>query len=261
MASITQSMVELFRFRTLLEYLVVLDLRLRYRGSVLGFLWTLLNPLLLMLVMWAVFSRFGKVSEKNYALFLLSGLSLWIFFQQSIDRSLGAIISNRGLLQKVRVPRLIFPIAMVGSNFLNLLFFIAAYLVAALLFGYGVPVTAFFVPAALLMLLLLAAGAVLFMSALAVFFRDLTHLTPVLMRALFYLTPVLYRPTILGEQAHRILALNPAYYPVVAARELLYDGTVPDAQFWAIGYAAALVVFIVGLVVFTRTQEQFVYYA
>ena len=117
------SLKELVQYRELIQYLVVTDLRVRYRGSILGFLWTLLNPLLLTLVLWLVFSKFGKVDEKNYALFLLSGLMVWIFFSQSVTMALNSIVKQRGLIQKIYVPKVVFPIAVVISNLTNFAFF------------------------------------------------------------------------------------------------------------------------------------------
>jgi ABC-type polysaccharide/polyol phosphate export permease len=245
----------------LLEYLVLLDLRVRYRGSVLGFLWTLLNPLLLMLVMWAVFSRVVRLDEDNYGLFLLSGLVAWQFFQQSIDQSLTTIVRNKGLFEKIYLPKIVFPISVVASNVLNLVFFLAAYFILALPTNHGVPWTAILVLPVVGMLFLMCAGLALLISALTVFFRDLTHLTGVLLRALFYLTPVFYRPEILGSAGHFALKLNPAYYPVLAMRDVLYAGRVPPLETWAAGYGIGIGLLVVGLLVFTSTEDRFVYYA
>ncbi len=252
---------ELVRYRALLGYFVILDLKVRYRGSVLGFLWTLLNPLLLMLVMWVVFSRFARIEEDSYALFLLSALMAWLFFSQSVGRSLTSIVQNRGLIQLIYLPKLVFPFSIVGSNLLNLLFFFVAYLILAAFSDHGVPWTVVFLPAVVLMLLILSAGAALLMCSLTVFFRDFTHLTPVLMRALFYLTPIFYRPDMLGPKGEVLLRLSPVFYPVVATREVLYYGRIPGAEMWGLGYGTALLLLAVGLLVFTKTERRFVYYA
>ena len=253
--------IELLRYRSLLRYFVLLDLKARYRGSFLGFLWTLLNPLLLMLVMWAVFSRFARIQESNYALFLLSGLMAWLFFSQSVERSLTTIISNRGLIQLIYLPKMVFPMSIVWSNLLNLLFFFISYLIIALFTSHGVPRTVLLLPLVLLMLFLLSSGAALLMCSLTVFFRDFTHLTPVLMRALFYLTPIFYRPDILGPKGMMLLRFNPVYYPVVLTREVLYYGRVPGAELWVIGFAAAVAIVIAAQAVFSLTEKRFVYYA
>jgi ABC-type polysaccharide/polyol phosphate export permease len=256
-----QPLKELLRYRALLGYFVVLDLKARYRGSFLGFLWTLLNPLLLMVVMWIVFSRFARVDEDSYALFLLSALMAWDFFSQSVGRSLTSIVQNRALIQLIYLPKLVFPFSIVGSNLLNLLFFFVAYLILASFSEHGVPWTAVLLPAVMLMMLILSAGAALLMCSLTVFFRDFTHLTPVLMRALFYLTPIFYRPDMLGPKGEFFLRLSPVFYPVVATRDVLYYGRVPAMDIWTAGYGTALLLLAVGLFVFTQTERRFVYYA
>jgi len=111
------------------------------------------------------------------------------------------------------------------------------------------------------MLYLLSAGAALLMCVLNTFFRDFAHLTSVFLRAMFYLTPILYPPEMLGPDIEPFLKLNPAYYPIVLGRSVLYYGEVGSMSLWAIGLASALAVFGAGLLIFTSTQERFLYYA
>ncbi|MFC1610890.1 ABC transporter permease [Myxococcota bacterium] len=252
---------ELYKYRNLVGYLIKLDLKLRYRGSVLGFLWTLLNPLLLMLVMAAVFSRFGRIEEKNYALFLLAGLMIWMFFQQSVEAGLAAILRQRSLLQKIYVPKVIFPVTVVSSNLVNLAFFLVAYLVIAAFSSVGLLPTIPLVLPVLVMVYLISLGGALVMSTLNVFFRDFTHLTGAILRAGFYVTPILYSPTMFGDEAHFFLRLNPMYYPVVAARDVIYYGVVPGPDVWAIGFATGFAILAVGLLVFVANQTKLIYYA
>lgn len=254
------SLKELVHYRTLVLHMVLLDLKVRYRGSVLGFFWTLLNPLLLMLVMWTVFQRFGRVNQKSYALFMLVALMTWNFFSQSIERSLSTFISNRTLLEKIYVPKLIFPFSIVTSNLVNLFFFLIAYLVIAG-FDIGLSITGLLIVPVLVMLFILSTGAALLMSVVNVFFRDFSHLTSVFLRALFYLTPIFYPPEMLGPRIAPWLQLNPAYYPVVLGRSVLYYGEVGSPHLWANGFLAATIVFFVGLIVFITTQDKLSYYS
>lgn len=256
-----KSLSELVRYRELIQYLVVTDLRVRYRGSFLGFFWTLLNPLLLTLVLWAVFSKFGRVDEKNYALFLLSGLMIWIFFSQSVTMALNSIVKQRGLIQKIYVPKIVFPISVVISNLSNFAFFILAYVSIAVFTDVGLsPVNMLILPV-MGMVFLLALGLAMLMATLNVFFRDFLHLTDVILRLMFYLTPILYRPELFGSTAQVFFELNPAYYPIVAARSVLYDQVAPTLQVWVLGYSAALLSCFIGLLVFSKAQNKFVYYA
>ena len=252
---------ELYRYRELTQYLVVLNLKTRYRGSVLGFLWTLLNPLLLMVVLWFVFSQVARIEEDNYGLFLLSGLIVWLFFQQSIDGGLGSIIKQHSLMQKIYVPKVVFPVAVVTSNLINLLFALVAYVIIAFFATGSVPVTIVFLVPAFLMLYLITLGGALLLATLNVFFRDFTHLTAAVLRALFYLTPVIYPPDLFGEKAAMLLKLNPVYYPVVTARDVLYYGQVPPLEVWLIGFAVSIAGLALGAAVFMKNQNKFVFYA
>jgi ABC-type polysaccharide/polyol phosphate export permease len=252
---------EVVKYRGLIHYLVVTDLRVRYRGSLLGFLWTLLNPLMLTLVLWLVFSKFGQVDEKNYALFLLSGLMVWIFFSQSVTAALTSIIKQRGLIQKIYVPKIVFPLSVVLSNLTNFIFFLIAYGMIALLTPIGLsPINLMVVPV-IGMVFLLSVGGALIMATLNVFFRDFSHLTEVILRLMFYLTPILYRPELFGAKAQFFFKLNPAYYPIVTARSVLYDQVMPPPEFWLIGYGVAILSCVLGLYIFVKSQDKFVYYA
>lgn len=259
---------ELFAYRHLVANLVSTEIKVRYRRSFLGVLWTLLNPVLLMLVMWVVFSRFGKAVERNYAMFLLSGLMTWIFFQQSVAQSLNSITKNSTLMQKIYVPKLVFPVSTVLSNLVNFFFFLVAY---HLIVGVGrlfgafesvhIEPTAPVVFGALLMVFILATGVGLLMGTLNVFFRDFQHLTQVMLRVLFYLTPVLYRPNLMGEKVAFVLRFNPVYYPVVIGRATIYDGTLGEPIDWLLGFGAALLVLLAGIMMFAATDKKLIYYA
>ena len=258
---IGKSLRELLDYRELVQYIVMTDLKVRYRGSVLGFLWTLLNPLLLTLVLWAVFSKFGRVDEENYALFLLSGLMIWIFLSQSMTMALNSIVKQRSLIQKIYVPKIVFPISVVLSNLTNFMFFLVAYGAIALVTTIGLSPTALLIVPVIAMAFLLAVGTALLMATLNVFFRDFLHLTEVILRLMFYLTPILYRPEIFGETTKIFFMLNPAYYPIVAARSVLYDHVVPPMEIWVGGFGLGLLSCVLGLLVFLKSQDKFVYYA
>ncbi len=258
---VLRSIAEIARYRRLLHFLVMAELKTRYRGSFFGLLWTVANPLLLTLVLWVVFSRFGGKQEDNYGLFLLSGLMGWIFFQQAVDQGLKSIIRNKALIQKIYIPKAIFPLATVVSNLLNLGFFAIAFAVVAVATSHPfTPYALLAIPAAL-MLFTLATGIALIASALTVFFKDVEHLSGVVLRALFYLTPIIYRPSIFEESTRDILKLNPVYFPVVAIRSALYDGVAASADVWTAGFGVAALYLFVGFFVFQRLEHHFVYYA
>ena len=251
---------ELFRYRMLLKYLVVSELKQRYRGSVLGFLWTLLNPLLLMLVMWAIFSRVRRFDQEHYTLFLLAGLMAWLFFSQSVEQALNTIIGRASLFKNGYIPKIIFPTAVVTSKLVNLMFFCAAYILISLFAGRALPATNLLLPLAVFNLFLYALGTTLITCSLNVFFRDITHLTTAILRALFYLTPVFYKPEMLGPEAAYYLRFNPLYYPVTCIRSVIYDGQIPSLMHWGISFGIGFGLVTIGLLIFTKCESKFVYY-
>lgn len=255
-----QAIQDLVKYRLLLRYLVTLELKQRYRGSVLGFLWTLLNPLLLMVVMWAVFSQVRKFDQEHYALFLFSGLMSWLFYAQSVEQSLNTIVSRAGLFKNLYLPKVIFPMSVVSSNLVNLVFFFGAYLLMSIATGKMLPVTVLLLPVAIFGLFLFALGTALITCSLNVFFRDITHLTSAILRALFYITPIFYRPEMLGEKAAFFLKLNPLYYPITCVRNVLYDGIVPSFTDWSLTFGIGTLLVVLGLSIFRNTESKFVYY-
>ena len=252
---------DLYNYRMLLKYLVASELKQRYRGSVLGFFWTLLNPLLLMLVMWVIFSRVRNFDQEHYTLFLLAGLMAWLFFSQSVEQALNTIINRASLFKSVYIPKIIFPTAVVTSNLVNLIFFFVAYLLISLATGKALPLTNLLLPLAIFNLFLYALGTALITCSLNVFYRDITHLTTAVLRALFYLTPVFYKPEMLGPKAAFYLQFNPLYYPVTCVRSVIYDGVVPSLAHWGISFGIGLGLVVIGLFIFTKSESKFVYYA
>jgi ABC-2 type transport system permease protein len=208
----------------------------------------------------AVFSRVAKIDEKNYSLFLLSGIMVWTFFQQSVEQGLNSIVSHGSLLQKIYIPKLVFPISLVISNLVNLAFFLMAYFIMASFTDVGVPMTAPFIIPVLAMLILLTTAVTILMAILTVFFRDLSHLTTILLRALFYLTPVIYPPSAFGERAEQILKLNPLYYPILGARDAIYYGNIPHVENWNFGLAIGTALLVAALFLFSRVDHKITYY-
>jgi ABC-type polysaccharide/polyol phosphate export permease len=251
---------ELGRYKELVYYLVATNLKVRYRNSWMGFLWTLLNPLLFMLVLWAVFSKMGGSHERSFSMFLLSGLIIWNFFQQAVEAGLDSILGQRSLLQKIYVPKLVFPLSIVTANLVNLVFFLISYLVIAPFTKAGIPPTIIWVLPSIVMCYVLTLGLALIAATANVFYRDFYHLLPAILRILFYMTPIVYSADFLGEGAANWLRFNPVYYPVITARAVMYYGTIPSLQTWMAGFAVAFGTLAVGFALFLRCENKFLYY-
>lgn len=251
---------ELWRYRALLGVLVTKELKLRYRRSVLGFAWTMLNPLLTMLILTLVFSHAMRVQLESFPAYVLCALLPWNFFAQSLVGGSQSLLSNESLLRTVKVPRAIFPISMVVSHLVNLTLALVPF--ALVLLWQGVPLTAV-APLALVSLFFLAlftTGVVLAFSAWTVFFRDLTQLLEVGLPALFYLTPIIYPLSILPENYRRFFEWNPLTRFITPWRTLLLDGTLPPfSDFW-IPAALAVGAFAIGVAVFRRYENDFLVY-
>jgi ABC-2 type transport system permease protein/lipopolysaccharide transport system permease protein len=257
----------LWRQRALVAVLVRRELNARYRASVLGFLWSLLNPLLLLFVYAVVFTyifhpRFP--GGDPYPLFLFSGLLPWLFFSGAVLDSSVTLIDNGPLLAKVMCPPEIFPAVTVVSHFIHHLLalpvLLAAMVVAAVAGWHPFPVTLWLLPLALLPWLLLAGGATLAVSALSVKFRDLRDLVGHLLNLLFFSSPIIYSldglevPSWLDE----VLRLNPLAVLVELYRDLAFAGSIPEPRSWLAAVLIGMVVWGLGALVFSRFRETLV---
>lgn len=254
-----ESLREAWRYRVLLWHLVVMDLKVRYRGSALGFLWTLLNPILLMLIMYAIFGRFRPASTENYAMFLLAGVMAWTYFSSSISSSLESVLRQGALLKKLYLPKLIFPLATVLSQTLNFFFFLTAYVILTPFVGLAPTWTWLLVAPATLMLFVSSLGLGYILAALNVYFRDVSHVTQAVLRAWFYCTPVLYSLDLFGDWQW-VFYLNPATYLVECLRQPLLLGVVPAWELWVVGYLFGALFLVIGHGIFKRLQHDLIYY-
>lgn len=248
------------QFASLTVELVKRDLKLKYRRSVLGYFWSLLNPLMMMTVMMVIFSYMFRFEIENYPLYLICGQTMFNFFNESTSMSLYAIINNATLLKKIYVPKYVFPISRVLSCFVTMSFSLVAILIVMLFtrVRFHLTVLLFWVP--MLYLLLFCCGMSLAVSALAVRFRDVIHLYSVLTMVWMYATPVFYPIEAVPDQVAAIIRLNPMYVFITLFRELLLYGRIPGPYLWVGGAAMAILVFLLGILVFNRMQKHFIYY-
>jgi len=251
------------RFRNylpLLKELVKRDLKVKYRRSFLGYLWSLLNPLLMMCVLSFVFSNMFKSTIPNFPLYLICGQTLWGFFSEATNMAMFGIIHNGQLIKKVYVPQTIFPLSRVVTSFVNMSFSLIAIVIVMIFTRAAFYWTdlLFWVP--LLFLFVFCCGLGMALSAFSVFFRDITHLYGVLTLAWMYATPIFYDPSVLPENVSNVLAWNPMYYYIEFFRELILYGSIPTWNIWAICIGCSLGVLGLGLVVFRKLQKRFILY-
>lgn len=259
---------QLFRFRGLLATLTSRELKARYRGSVLGFLWSLVNPLMLLAVYTFVFSIVFKPDARGgmspYALFLVSGLFPWVWVSASALEGSMSLLANAGLIRKAVFPAELLPMVSVLSNLVHLLFalpIVVVALVAGRLIGYpvgGVSVLA--LPAILLLHLPMVAGLALGASALTVHFKDVRDLLANLLTLLFFLTPILYSLDTIRHLAPVWWAvrLNPFTPFILAYQDVLFRGTFPNSLLWTQMALVSLVTWVLGAGLFERLRETLV---
>ena len=248
------------RYLPLIIELVKRDLKLKYRRSFLGYLWSLLNPLMMMTVMMIVFSYMFRFNIENYPLYLICGQTIFNFFNEATNKAMFAIIENGTLLKKVYVPKCVFPLSRVLSGFVTMSLSLLAVVIVMLItrVRFHASMLLFFVP--LLFLLLFASGVGMILSALAVKFRDVTHLYNVLTMAWMYGTPIFYPIEAVPESVARFIRLNPLYIVINLFRELVLYGRVPPAGSWLLGAGISAAMFLIGAAVFNRLQKGFIFY-
>jgi homopolymeric O-antigen transport system permease protein len=183
---------DIYRYRELIWALAQKELRVRYKRSILGFLWALLNPALMMLVLTLVFGTIMRFSIDHYAVFLLSMLLPWTFFSQSLAYSVESIVGNGELLKKVKVARLVFPVASVISNIINFLLSLLPLMLLIVLMRFPLHWTWVYLPVPMLGLFLFTLGASFFFATINVFYRDVSHIVQILLSAWFYFSPIIY---------------------------------------------------------------------
>jgi lipopolysaccharide transport system permease protein len=267
-ASMTHRLGELYRYRELIRNLVASELKARYKNSALGFVWSLLNPLAMMLVFTVVFSVLAPNQQiDKYPLFVLCGLLPWYFFSDSLMSSINSVVANANLIKKVYFPREVLPIASVLAQLVNFLLAFLILFVALVIFRARFSPWLWTLPIVILIQTCLTVGIALMLSTLNVFYRDTMIVMNVVMLAWFFLTPVFYAVTTLPTSytfygiplniQRLAYILNPIASLINIYRDLLYWGSRTDLDFFARTTVTALVVLVIGYWVFVRYSDRF----
>ena len=245
----------------LLSELVTRDIKTKYIRSVLGVLWTLLNPLLMMIVLSIVFSQlFGRFAIENYPIYLLSGQVIFNFFSESTSMSMTSVINNAPLLKKVYIPKYVFVLSRVISSSINLAASFAALIVVMLAMRTELYYTVILSLLPVLSLIVLSIGVGLILAALAVKFRDIVHLYSVFITAFMYLTPVIYPISSLPHWVAGIVKANPITSILTMFRGFMLYGTMPDAFTVCMTVFPSIAFLLLGIRVFYKNQDDFILY-
>lgn len=244
----------------LILLLVQRDLRVRYRASILGYVWSMLNPLLYMAILTLVFSHVVRVKSDSYALFILSGIMVWNLMQQSLLIGMNSIVGSGHLLKKVNIPGLLFPTASLVGVVINFTLSFVPFIVISLVVRAWPPVTLLFVPLLLLIFVAFIWGITICIASLNVRYRDIGHAMEPIMQMLFYATPIVYPADVIPERWRFLIELNPITHFLSAFRGLMISGTFPSWDSLLIMIVLAMFSCLVGYLVYRKTNESFVYF-
>jgi ABC-2 type transport system permease protein/lipopolysaccharide transport system permease protein len=257
--SFNQQCKELYKFGFVLQQLVRQQLILRYRRTALGYLWTLINPLLMMTVTAIVFSTLFKLELKTYAVFLFAGMIPWNCFNSSVVQSGASFINNEGLIKKIYLPKSLFPLSVsLGVLIDSALSFFALFIIILTLGG-QLSWALLFLPIAFLLLFFFTFGIALIFSVATVFFRDLQYIVTVAMQALFFLTPIMYKKDMLGGKIAWLVSMNPVVPFIELFREPLNAASLPPLSIITHAIILAAVSMVIGLAIFIKNEKKIVF--
>ncbi len=248
---------ELWKYREMLWSMILSELRTRYRGSFLGFLWTFINPLLTLLVYTFIFSKIMKVTMPHYSLFMFIGLLAWNLFATGVQSSSSVIVRQGSLVKKIYFPREILPLSVVGGSVINYLLSLVILVPFLLISGYRPTVDWLFVPLILLLETIFTVGLSLLLSSLTVYLRDIEHMLGIFLMLWFYLTPVVYSITILSPRIAQLFKLNPMSDVVLSFQSVLYYHESPHWKLFVYGFVISTAVLISGWWLFVRLNRRF----
>ena len=249
-----------YKYKTALYNLVKRDFLVKYRRSILGIFWSVLNPLLMMIVISAVFSYIFEVSVDNYPVYYLTGFILFNMFSASTNSAILSLVQSAGLIKKMYIPKYLFPLERCLFETLNTSVSIIALIIVIAWFKIPPKVSWLLIPLPFLYLFIFSFGISLILSVINVYFRDIGHLYNVFLKVLIYATPVFYPVSILSPKLQYLMQFNPLYHFIDYFRVIILDGKIPslytnlDCLFWSLGSL------IFGIIIFSALKRRIVLY-
>ena len=251
----------LYSFKELLKQLIIRDIKLKYRRSYLGYLWSILNPLMLMMVLVIVFSNIFRFEIPYFALYMIAGHTIFNFMVEATNMSVWSITGNAALLKKTYVPKYIFTLSKVGSSLVNLVFSLGALVLVMVVTGAEFTLNLLYFPLIILQVFLFSLGLGLILATATVFFRDIQYLWGVFVSMWMYLTPLFYPVTIIPEEYRGLyMSINPMYWYVEQFRDIVLYARAPQMDSILMGTGLAVVILILGAWYFNKKQDEFILY-
>ena len=250
------------RYTFLLSELIKRDFKVKYQRSALGILWSVLYPLLMMAVMGFVFSNFFKASMPgvSFLAYLLTGLILFNFFSDATNQAMPSIVGNMSLINKVYIPKYIFPLSKCLFSGINFLITLIPLYGVILLTHTGLNIYHLLLPYCYICLMFFCIGFGFLLAAISVFLRDLFYIWGIIVLAWTYLTPIMYSVSILPEKIAKVIEFNPLHQYILFAREIILYHRIPSLGCWLWCAVWAFAMLIIGCLVFRKSQDKFIYY-
>lgn len=253
-----QRIRNIYAYKDMIYSLVRRELRGRYKGSVLGFLWTYINPLCQVIVYSMVFSVIFRVNIDKFYLYLIIGMMPWTFFNTSVQGGSTCIRAQSDMVKKIYFPREVIPISYVTSAFVNMLLSFIIVFFAVLISRYWFNFKALiFLPLIIIFEYMLALGIAFIVSAITVYFRDLEQIMGVVMMAWIYVTPIMYNMDYVPEQYRKLVVLNPMTPIVEVYHQILYYRIIPTTNYLLLAFIESIIVLILGFVIFAKMDRNF----
>lgn len=248
---------ELYEYREMIKNLVKRDLRARYKASVMGFLWTFINPLMQLAIYAFVFPFLMRVTEDNYTMFLFVALLPWTAFTSALQIGSTCIVANANMVKKIYFPRIILPLSVVLTNMINYLYCMVIVLIVLPITGIGYSWYIIWFPVIFIIETIFIYAMCLILSALNVLYRDVEHIIGIVTMAWFYGTPILYNISVIPEKVARIYKLNPMVGIISGYRDILFYKQAPNIKFLIYDLIIGIILTIIGTQIFNHISKKF----
>ncbi len=256
---VIDEILSLIEYRDLVVQLVERSIKTRYKRSVLGVAWTMLNPFLTMIVLTLVFSQVFRFSTENYPIYVLSGIMAWSFFSDTTTSAMGEMLWGGGLLNRIYVPKAVFAVAALGTSTVNLVLSLIPLFVIALFLGVSLHLALLGMIPAVLIMGMFSLGVALLLSTAVVYFADVLPVYGVILTMWMYLTPIIYPLDIIPPSFLPLFKLNPMYLMLELFRQPLMHGVIPGWDIWGLAIVYAVASLLAGSVIFASRSNDYVY--
>jgi lipopolysaccharide transport system permease protein len=247
----------IFKYKELISNLVISDLKTKYSSSVLGFAWSMLNPLLMMIVLYAVFNNVFKSNQEHYAFYLLIGMTTWRFFANSTTMAIYSIVGKANLVTKIYIPREILTLSVVISALISSILEFVVLIIILIIFGIVVSSKILIFPLLYVFYLPIVYGVSLILASLYVYFRDLNHIWEVMIQIGFFLSPIVYPMSTIPEEYKFYYMLNPITRLIEMYRDVLLYNTIPSATDFGLVLIFGIFVLVFGSLLFKKLSRRF----